>query len=123
MRPTKYTPELLEKARNYLNVYETAIPSIIGLASYLEIRTSTVYDWRTHEDKQEFSDILDRILQAQHEKLWDMGLRGEYNAALVKLALGKHGYSDKQEIDHTTQGESLPVRILLSAEVCSDDEE
>jgi hypothetical protein len=123
MRPTKYTPELLEKAHTYLDAYVTAIPSHIGLAKYLGIGTSTLYDWGKDPDKEEFSDILGLVMQTQHEVLWDGGLRGDLNSNLVKLALNKHGYNDKQEIDHTTHGESLPVKILLSAEVTCDEDE
>lgn len=116
MRPTIYTPELLEKAHNYLSVYTTAIPSHVGLARHLKISRSTVYQWAGEEDKSEFSDILEDISCAQHEVLWDMGLRGEYNAALCKLALGKHGYSEKQEMDVTTGGEKMPTVISLVAQ-------
>lgn len=99
-RPTKYTPELLEAARVYLTNYEDhdhAFPSDIGLADVLEISTTTLYDWAKHEDKEEFSDILDQINRKQQLVAWNKGLRGDYNPTLVKLLLGKHGYHDKQD--------------------------
>lgn len=99
-RPTKYTPELLEAASKYLTTYEDeghAFPSDIGLADVIGIATSTLYDWAQHEDKAEFSDILDQINRKQQLVAWNKGLRNEYNATLVKLLLGKHGFHDKQD--------------------------
>ncbi len=52
-RPTKYTPELLAKAKEYLESYSTAIPSHIGLAYYLGIANSTMYAWSKEEGKEE----------------------------------------------------------------------
>lgn len=96
-RPTDYTEELLEKAGAYLMAYTTAVPSIAGLAKYLKINRSTVYDWMSHPDKKAFSDICSDIMAEQEEKLVDCGLRGEFQPTITKLMLTKHGYSDKQE--------------------------
>lgn len=101
-RPTKYTPELLEKAWHYVENYEEygqAFPSDIGLASAINIADSTLYEWAKHEDKPEFSEILEKINRDQQFVAWNKGLRGEYNANLVKLLLGKHGFSDKQTLE------------------------
>ena len=97
-RPSKYTPELLEKAWHYLEHYEEygcAFPSDFGLGLALDIHSSTVYEWAKDKKKKEFSEILDKINVSQQQVAWDKGLRGEYNANLVKLLLGKHGYSEK----------------------------
>jgi hypothetical protein len=99
-RPSKYTPELLEKAKGYIAKYESldhAFPSDIGLADYLDIGTTTLYDWEKDEDKKEFADILGEIDRKQQLVAWNRGLRGDYNANLVKLLLGKHGFSEKRE--------------------------
>jgi len=101
-RPTKYTPELLQKAEKYIDDYQSngdVIPSIEGLAEYLEITRTCVYTWKAQEDKVEFSYILDKILSKQARLLMNEGLKGEFNSAIVKLALGKHGYSDKVETE------------------------
>lgn len=116
-RPTKYTAELLEKAEAYLFDYEKhehAFPSDLGLSEVLGIHTSTLYDWATHEDKKEFSDILDRINTKQQMVAWNKGLRNEYNASLVKLLLGKHGYHDKADTDIKSGGEKLQVAWPLA---------
>lgn len=99
-RPTKYTPELLEAARAYLVNYEDhehAFPSAVGLADVLEIGETTLYRWAGEEGKEEFRDILDAINRKQQLVAWNKGLKGDYNANLVKLLLGKHGYHDKQD--------------------------
>ncbi len=99
-RPTKYTPELIERAKTYLDVYadnNQAFPSDIGLAAFLNIASSTLYDWATHANKPEFSEILDKINTEQQLVAWDKGLKGTYNASLVKLLLGKHGYHEKTD--------------------------
>jgi hypothetical protein len=103
-RPTKYSDEILEKARDYIDSYECyghPFPSEVGLSEALSVAKSTIKDWKSHEDKEEFSAILDQINTRQQMIAWDKGLKGEYNANLVKLLLGKHGYSDKVEQETT----------------------
>ncbi len=97
-RPTKYTPELLEKAHSYIANWRTLgdmIPSHDALCGYLDITSPTLYDWRDQEGKEEFSCILDTISRMQRQELINNGLSGDFNAAITKLVLGKHGYSDK----------------------------
>ena len=99
-RPTKYTQELLEKAERYIEEYKEngdVIPSIEGLAEYIDVTRTCVYTWRDQEDKKAFSYILRKILAKQARVLMNEGLKGEFNAAIAKLALGKHGYHDKQD--------------------------
>jgi len=99
-RPTKYNQEMLEKAKHYLENYEEMgdkIPSIDGLAFFLEIHRDTVYDWAKHEDKKDFSDTLERINNKQKIVLLNKGLSGEFNSNITKLALGNHGFSDKHQ--------------------------
>ena len=106
-RPTDYNDSILEKANDYLENYESyedVIPSVAGLASVLGIARSTVYDWAKQEEKKEFSDILQEILSKQERVLINKGLTGDFNSNITKLALGKHGYSDKQETDLTSGG-------------------
>jgi len=114
-RPTKYTPELLEKAWHYVENYEDygcAFPSDIGLSLALDINNSTVYAWAKDENKHEFSKILDKINKLQQQVAWNKGLKGEYNANLVKLLLGKHGYSDKVAQDNTSSDGSMTPQII-----------
>jgi len=111
-RPTKYTDETLEIARDYLNNYEVTgdvIPQIAGLAVRLCVSRETIYDWAKQEDKQDFSDIVRDILSKQESVLMNKGLIGDFNSNICKLALGKHGYTDKQDL--TSNGKDISFNI------------
>ena len=101
-RPSKYTPELLEKAHKYVAGdfyhYGAQFPSHTGLALYLDIRKPTLYAWAQEEGKEEFSNLLEQILEIQHEMLVGHGVTGEFKPVITKLVLTKHGYHDKQEV-------------------------
>lgn len=108
-RPTKYNKEMLKKAEEYLvscvDTYNPAtkkvevnFPTGEGLALHLEVSRSTLYEWSDKHD--EFSDILEAINQQQVKRLIEKGLSGDYNSTIAKLVLAKHGYSEKQEIEH-----------------------
>ena len=101
-RQTEYTQEHNEKAIAYIaNLPEgQVIPSIAGLAVYLEVNRSTVYKWR--DENKEFSDTLEYLLDNQEVKALNSGLNGDFTPAITKLVLANHGYSDKQEIEQTT---------------------
>lgn len=97
-RPTKMTPELLAKATEYVNggyMVNEPVPTVVGLALYIDVRRSTVYEWV--REYPEFSDIVDKVLEKQESGLVRGGLLGDYNPSIAKLLLTKHGYSDKQE--------------------------
>jgi len=99
-RPTDYNEEVLEKAKEYLETYENlgeVIPSVEGLACFIEIARSTIYEWIGQEDKKDFSDIVERILAHQGKTLANKGLKGEFNPTIAKLMMGKHGYKDSSE--------------------------
>jgi len=103
-RPTKYSKEMLEKTRDYLNRYEAfgdAVPSAAGLAVVLGVARSTLYTWASDPDKSEFSDMLDAINAVQERVALSKGLNNEFNATIVKLLLAKHGYHDKQSLEHS----------------------
>lgn len=101
-RPTKYTPELLEAARAYVDGgWELAgdvVPTLVGLAICLGVDDDTLNRWSKDPEKEEFYGIFTRVKQLQHQKLVNGGLGNEFNPAITKMMLTKHGYSDKQEI-------------------------
>lgn len=114
-RPTHYSDEIARKSREYLNVYEElghAVPSVAGLSLYIERARSTIYDWAKDPEK-EISDILDNINATQEEVAMTKGLKGDYNATLVKLLLGKHGYHEKVDQQVTGNGGG-PVEWTLT---------
>ena len=125
-RPTDYTTELLEKAKNYLIEWENtpraerrAIPQVADLAKHLGIARSTVYEWA--KTYPEFSDIIEETLATQEGELVDGTLTGRFNSTAGKLMLTKHGYTDKQDI--TTDGKALPTPILNGVSVHNGNEE
>ncbi len=112
-RPSKYTPELLERAGTYLSVYEDegdVIPSAVGLAVFLGVAKATIYAWAAEEGKEVFSDTLDAVQAKQEKVLWNMGLKNEFNSTITKLALANHGYSDKAETQ-LTGANGGPVQV------------
>lgn len=110
-RPSEYTDEKVALARMYLEggweEQGDAVPQIAGLALAMGITRETARVWSKDEEKQEFSVIFTRVQAIQERKLINRGLSGEFNPAITKMMLTKHGYSDKQEIDHTSLGESM----------------
>lgn len=99
-RPTKLTPEIIEKAKAYVaggyaeNDAEL-VPTIAGLAIYIGITRVTVYEWA--KENKDFSYILEEVMQRQERGLLKGSLAGDYNSTIAKLMLTKHGYSDKTE--------------------------
>lgn len=123
-RPTSYTPDLLEAARDYIERYEDvgdAIPSIAGLACHIGVTRETCHAWDREEGKQEFSHILKQLLQAQERVLVAKGLLGGFNPTITKLILSKHGYSDKIEQAHTSPDGSMTPTVVERVIVRSGD--
>lgn len=123
-RPTDYTPELIEKALHYAENFEEygdAVPTVAGLACELKLSRETLYAWVKDDTKPEFSDIFNAIMQGQERKLVNGGLSGGFNPAVTKMMLTKHGYSDKQEIDHTTNGKDMMPAVSISFDDTAKD--
>lgn len=121
-RPTEFSEDIVNKAITYLEDCEdevrsfvsmqgdgytkyeeklvVKIPTIEGLARYLKIHRSTLYEWKkTHV---QFSYIIEELQQKQAERLLSNGLSGTYNSTIAKVLLTKHGYTDKTEVDQKT---------------------
>lgn len=118
-RPTKYCPEILAKAEEYLDTWQEngdAIPQLASLALHIGITPETVKQWKKEEDKEAFSLICARVMAAQQKELINMGLTRKYDNSLTKLLLMKHGYSDRQEVDMTSSDGSMsPSEDALKA--------
>lgn len=126
-QPTLYKEDIIERSIAYIDscvdVWEQVvvqdgkdsttykerlrvkIPSVEGLAIYLGIHRDTVYTWEKAHPA--FSDTLELLRLKQAERLLNNGLSGDYNSGITKVLLGKHGYAEKKEIDHTTLGEKI----------------
>jgi len=115
-RPTNYTPELVAKAKLYVDDYGSqndVIPSVVGLCKYIGISRSCINRWGTEEGKEEFRDILDNINEVQHSVLINKGLIGDFNPAIAKLVLGKHGYHEKQQTE-LSGPEGKPIEASIN---------
>jgi hypothetical protein len=84
------------------------IPSIAGLAVVLGKSRETLHKWG--REIPQFSDILSTLLADQEQLLLNNGLAGTFNSSITKLALGKHGYSEKQETA-LTGADGGPVEV------------
>lgn len=99
-RPTKLTNELLTKAAAYDFVkLKHAVPTIEGLALYIDVSRETIYAWRELNTPlaTQFSDIVNKLMETQALELVNNGLRGRFNAKIVNMMLSKHGYVEKTE--------------------------
>ena len=139
-RPTKLTPELIEKAKTYLatctvtpietekgniSYVDVKLPKVVSLALYLGISKSTVYDWCQGEDEiaKEFSDIVKEVEQKQEEMLIDKGLGGLFQPKTTGMLLSKHGYSERTETDITTKGDKVTGITPEALEIAKKYEE
>jgi hypothetical protein len=132
-RPTDYSEEILnrteqylaqsideytefhktrgEKSDSYERVLRVKLPTIEGLALFLGVDRSTIYEWESKH--KEFSYTLDKIRAEQQQRLIDSGLSGDYNPVIAKLILSSnHNMREKSDTDVTTGGN--PVNFVLS---------
>ena len=106
-RPTIYNEEMLLAARYYVDNHIKIghpVPMVAGLAVHLGVSRETVRAWAGEEDKAEFSGIVEELRAKAEIELFSKGVTGDFNATVVKLGLGKHGYSEKQVTELTGAG-------------------
>jgi len=124
-RPSSYTPEVIEKAWQYVNGGWIAagdkIPTVAGLACEIGVCRETCHAW-AKQDGNEFSHILGEIAKTQERELVNNGLSGNFNAPITKMMLTKHGYSDRVEQAHTSpDGTMTPPKTVILRGVKPDD--
>jgi hypothetical protein len=118
-RPTGYSDDLVEKARQYIEgdydtIYSHSIPSHLGLCEALSVSKTSLYKWAGEEGKEAFADILAKCNAKQHNILIAKGLNGDFNASIAKLVLGKHGYHDRVE---STGADGGPIQNKWTIEI------
>ena len=99
-RPTLYTDDMLVKAQDYIDNCPDVVHTVVGLCLYIGVAKSTAYRW-AEEGNAVFKDILDTVSEKQEQKLIGSGLINEFNSAITKMMLTKHGYTDKTETVNT----------------------
>lgn len=123
-RPSKLTDELIAKAEEYIYDFranEDVVPSVAGLACYLEISRSSLYNYK--DENARFLDIVERVELLQEKMLVNGGLKGDFNSTIAKLMMTKHGYSDRQEIDNKSSDNSMtPVFNIVGVSPDGQDE-
>ncbi len=127
-RPSKYTPELIERAIAYVDGgwkdHGDLIPSVAGLAVALDVRRETLHVWALDPEKEQFSNILGKLSENQENILLQNGLANKFNSTITKLVLSKHGYSDKVETDlKSSDGTMTPHVIELVAKPLPGDDD
>lgn len=119
-RPTEYSEEKLLKTKEYLSlckdtqeqigekiVLGVKLPTIEGLADYLDVNKTTIYEWESKFP--EFSNVIDKLRNKQADRLVNNGLAGTYNPTIAKVLLTKHGYRDAVDTDVTSKGEQINI--------------
>ena len=114
-RPTKYTPELIAKAQSFVDRAD-GLMLISELALELEVSRDTIREWGTGGAHPDFSVIYEKLNAKQESMLIRGGLFGDYNANITKMMLGKHGYSDKQDVTSDNKalvgGAPMVIRLV-----------
>ena len=111
-RPSKYTPELLRKAREYVDSFEQTgdlIPSIAGMSQELDIARETLQVWKNDKNKSEFSHIMRDLESKQERVLLTNGLNSTFNTTIAKLVLSKHGYTENNANNQGNTGITVQV--------------
>jgi hypothetical protein len=100
---------------------EGVIPSVAGLACYLGVSRSTIYEWR--DNFPDFSDTLQAIDAKQEHLALNGGMANKFNATIAKLVLANHGYSDRTQTDLTSSdGTMTPPQTVQFVIVDPNDD-
>lgn len=113
-RPSKYNSDVQAAAEEYINNFKDhgdVVPTVASLALHLDVAIKTLYNWAT-EQNPDFLHVFNRLELLQHRALVNGGLAGGFNPAVTKMMMTKHGYSDKQEIDHRSGDGSMTPKGL-----------
>ena len=115
-RPTKYKPEIFDKIEEYISMCgreQTSLPTIEGLAIYLDITSETIRQWA--KQYKEFSLTLKKIVERQKQQLMDDGMYGgkEVNAAMaIFLLKANHGMKDGRTFGVKADLKNMTVEFI-----------
>ena len=117
-RPTKYTPDVFKKIEEYMQMCgkeQMSLPSVEGLAVYLDISKETIYQWS--KEYKEFSDAIKKIATKQKIQLMDDGMYGgkEINAAMAIFLL-KVNHGMREAPTNLTQINTGEMKIEFTNE-------
>lgn len=81
------------------DIKEAKLPTDFGLALYLGVSRSTLYEWE--KKNQKFAAVLERLNNRQADELIQKSLSGHYKSQkTVGALLSKHGIVEKTETDN-----------------------
>jgi AraC-like DNA-binding protein len=128
-RPSKYGPEIIEKARQYVDEFgendKETVPTIAGLARFLGVSRETVYAWSREEGNEAFSDIVKQVDINREILLVNGGLKGMYNPTITALMMGQLGYRKEASVEHSGK-DGGPIKTqsnIVFVPVGSDDDD
>lgn len=115
-RPLKFqsVEDLQQKVDAYFASEPEDLWTITGLALALDTSRDTLIDYESTEGREEFFDTIKKAKEMVHNA-YERDLRRKGRSGDI-FALKNFGWSDKQEIDHTTKGEKLDPFSGVSAE-------
>lgn len=100
-----------DKSDSYDRIVKVKLPSIEGLAVFLDVNKTTIYEWES--TYPQFSNVIDKLRQKQASELINKGLSGDYNPTIAKVLLTKHGYREGQELTGK-DGEALKMPVTIN---------
>ncbi len=91
----------MDKAQEYLDNLpeDEVIHSIEGLSLYIGLARSVVYEWLKRDDREDFKDIVNKILAKQGKTLINKGLDNKFNSRITTVLLSKHDYREAKDIN------------------------
>jgi len=118
-RPTKYRPEVFIKIEEYLSKCgreNTSLPTVEGLAQYLDITSETIRQWA--DQYKEFSSTIKKLVDKQKQQLMDDGMYGgkEVNAAMAIFLLKVNHGMKENDPSTLVQVNVQPIMGGLKAE-------
>lgn len=129
-RPKVLEEQHLELALDYEANWKALgdeVPQVAGLACHVGVSSATLYDWAQQDGPvaRALSDVLARVMEAQHRTLVNGGVSNKYNHVIAKLILSsKHGYAERSQVDNVSSDQSMSpqkVTITLGGRRLDDD--
>ena len=120
-RPTKYNDDVFIKIDEYLQSCgreQTALPTIEGLADYLDVNSDTIRQWA--KEYPQFSATIKKLADKQKEQLMNDGMYGgkEVNSAMAIFLLKvNHGMVEpdpKTLIQVNNADKEITIKVIQS---------
>lgn len=102
-----------DNTNSFERIVEVNLPTIEGLARFLNTTSKTVLAWCTqHPD---FAQEIEVLIDEQKKRLIDSGLSGNYSGTITRQLLSAlHGVRDSSDV--TSGGKELNIQIVNYAE-------